>query len=198
MNTNIQGLNHALEVLDRKIALLDRKLELLDIQGGNNILVSRNGSSYTIDSIRDEDSLEEYFPWKLVLDETDTKGSYKLSTKGGTVNGLLPDNFMDITTVDKDTNTYVYWEADTDGNGVSSLTIKTSASEPNTNIKFMEEGLPTKVLGLVGYIDEGNIAFQFIKNHITIAPRKAYELNDSDQFGVLKSFFTWEFSEPQY
>lgn len=198
MNTNIQGLNHALEALDRKIALLDRKLELLDIQGGNNVLVSRNGSSYTIDSIRDEASVDDYFPWRLVLEETDTEGSYKLSTKGGTVNGLLPDNFMDIITVTKDTTTYVYWEAEADGHGISTLTIKTSSTEPNTNIKYMEEGLPTKVLGLIGYIDEGDIGFQFIKNHITITPYKAYEINDVNEFGLLKSFYTWAFSEQQY
>jgi hypothetical protein len=195
MNTNIQGLSNALEVLNRKIELLNRRIDGINISGGDNVMVTRNGSSFVIDSLNSDVAGEsEWCPWKVVITkktDNDGKETYEASTRGGTINGLVPDNFLNFDTISKEDNKWVYWEADTDNNGISTLSIKTSEEEPETNFKFMEEAVNTTIRGLVAYIWKGQIAVQFMCDNVVARPVVAYQINDPNDFDLLKSYYTW-------
>lgn len=196
MNTNIQGLNNALEVLNRKIELLNRRIDGINISGGDNVMVTRNGTSFVIDSLSSSDIAgnSDWCPWKVFLTKkTDDNGNetYEARTMGGTINGLVPDNFLNFDTISKDDNKWIYWEADTDNNGISTLSIKTSETEPDTNFKFMEEAVNTTIRGLIAYMREGQIVAQFLCDNIVARPIVAYQINDPDDFDILKSYYTW-------
>lgn len=193
MNTNIEGLSATIGALNRKIELLEREIKSFDVQGGNHVLVSRFNNNFVVDSIQgDGDGQESHCPWRLNVSEEE-EDKYKLSTNGGMVNDLLPDNYDNIATLG-DEDAYVYYEAETDYNGIVSLTIKTSGDQPDTEKKFEEEALPTSVLGLIGIYNNGGISYQMMCDHIKIKPQVAYQINDPDNYHILKTYFTWDVS----
>ena len=202
MQTNIQGFGEILENIKRKFELLEDRFNRLNIVGGDNIYVNRFGSDFIINGGAEGGAIageETVCPWKVVKKEVASfnpeSPQWILQTQGGMVNGLLPNNYDNIITVDDTQEVYIYWEAITNGAQIESLEIKTSQSVPDTQYVFQEGGLPSTALGLVAFYHQGAIVYQYACAHMTMRPELGYSIDDPSGSAQLKHYYTWAVNE---
>lgn len=202
MISNIQGFSEVINNLKRKFELLEDRVNRLNIVGGDNIYVNRFGSDFIINGGAEGGTVageETVCPWKVIMKKEDPFDEeypqWTLQTQGGMVNGLLPNNYDNIVSVNDAQDLYVYWEAVTNGAQIETLEIMTSTSVPDTQYVFQEDGLPSIAKGLVAFYFQGAIAYQYACAHMTMRPELGYSIDDPSGNSQVKNYYTWAINE---
>ena len=201
IRSNIQGLGKLLNKFNDRIDKLERKN--FEVVGGENIRVTTSGMTKIINGDPAGDSAPQESsgitcPWRVsaeILTLSSGK-KYKLKTDAGTINGLIPENYDDIITLDEDEEKYLYYEAVTSQGTIGSLRIKASDDVPDTQTPFTEGYLPTTIKGLVAYWKDNKVQYSWMCNNIVLSPDLAYTLDDPQNFGNKLNYYTWVETNP--
>lgn len=198
MSTNIKGLDSLVGAIDQKISHVDLKHTNLDIQGGAGILVTRLGANKYVINLNDKSlsSMQETYPWSLIVNRDEENDSHYVSTLGGTINGYLPDNWEDIGTVsEEDELLHVVLKCNTNYNGITSATLSLEEEVPDTNRLLTLNSIPTSFDLLIGIVARLKVTNQLYKRHISARPSLAYSFENLGRESDLDHYYTWAISE---
>ena len=187
----MKNINQHLQNLNRKIELLDDKIDKIDIQGGNNVLVSKFGQRFVLDSLNDSSGGEQPCKyWEVVWKGAPSDDSREFQIPVGQVNGVFPDNNDDAGEISEDGDEWIWLEAELDEYNVQSVSINHGSSQPDLPFEVKRE-LPTTANILLAYVGKGYQVSNFTEcGNITIRPQTAfYAYDDGDE--DIKPYFTW-------
>lgn len=161
----------------RKIELLETRFNNQVINSGEGLLSSRDGDHFNIYLAGSKDQSVYYHPWKIQIEEEENTN--KFSIYGGTVNGIMPDNWKDFYEVSNknDNNYFVWWEAQYSGQKITQLKVKVAKEAPELSQSYVKNALPDKISRLIGIISKNQVLYQFAKTNFSAVPTLRMEID---------------------
>lgn len=188
IRSNIQGLAQVLNKFDQRIRQIER--QSLDLQGGENIRITKSNGQAIINADPAGDSAVVSAPSKscafvfqkfdIVTPPPNSDGTpstapttFKVRATGGTINGLLPQNYDNIGSFDDQTDAFVTLKATTDTTGITTLEYETSSSMPAIAPQYADGAPPSNVIFFAFMCIEGKVTSSLCSS-LQIKPEVAY------------------------
>ena len=187
IRSNIQGLSQVLNGLDQRIREMERRT--YDVLGGENIRITKTGQSIIINADPAGDSSAPvvskscafvFQKYDIVTPPPNSDGTpstapttFKIRATGGTINGLLPDNYDSIGSFDDQTDAYVTLKATTDTTGITTLTYEKGSSIPAITPQYQDGAPPSNIEFFAFMCIEGRITSSLCSS-LNISPEVAY------------------------
>lgn len=154
------------------------------ITGGENCRVTQFGRDYVVNAMPAGDSAGTataescefgFVKYDVVPPPTGTTDptQFKIGATGGTLNGLLPQNFNNIGDFDSDTTAYVTLDATADSSGVTTLQYTKLDAIPDIKPQYGIGAPPSEIRFFAFMVVGGNITGSLCRN-IFINPEVAY------------------------
>jgi hypothetical protein len=203
IRSNIDGLGPVLRKFDERIKELERAY-LKEIKGGENIRITRTGRTAIINASPAGDSSAVpvssvacdfvFQKYDSVTPPPNADGSpssspttFNIRALGGTINGLLPDNYNNIGSFDSDTDAYVTLRATADTTGITTLTYESSSSVPNITPQYADGAPPSEISFFAFMCINGQITSSLCRS-LNLSPEVAYLDQSSTPY---KNICTW-------
>lgn len=189
----MKNFNQHIQNLDRKIQLLDNKIDKIDVQGGNNVLVSKFGQRFVLDAIQETSGGTSCKYWEVVWKGKPSDRSREFKIPIGQVNGVFPDNNDSAGEISEDGDEWVWLEAELDDYNVQSISVNHGKDQPDLPYEVKRE-LPTTANILLAYVGKNYAVSNFTEcGNIIIRPQTAFYAYD-DSAEDIKPYFTWNIS----
>ena len=203
IRSNIDGLGPVLRKFDERIRELERAY-VKEIEGGENIRITRTGKTAIINADPAGDSTASTSPsvscdfvfqkYDIVTPAPNSDGTpssspttFKIKATGGTINGLLPDNYDNIGGFDSDTSVYVTLKATADTTGITTLTYESASSVPSITPQYADGAPPSEISFFAFMCINGKITSSLCRS-LNLSPEVAYLDQSSTPY---KNICTW-------
>ena len=195
IRSNIEGLGNVLRKFDDRIKEIERKN--LKLQGGENIRITQTGTTVIINADPAGDSSSPvasktctfvFSKFDIVIPPADSNGvpsteptTFKVKSLGGTINGLIPDNFNNIVGFDDQTDVFVTLDAQIGSTGIETLSYNIHSDVPDIVPQYGEGLPPSEYRVLAFVVMKGNITSSLCPS-LFISPEVAYLDQSTDPF----------------
>lgn len=156
IRSNIQGLSGVLNDFEKRLVNVERKP--LNIQGGENIRITRLGSGVIVNADPAGDSgpaiISEPCPLDILRDAHDPNyegkvDTYDISVRLGTIGGFAPANWQNVGEIKTDTSKFLQARITADGKNISTVELEL-ADEVEGCIKTETYNPPAEFTILIG------------------------------------------------
>jgi hypothetical protein len=207
MNTNIKGLSSLVDNLNTKIDHVSESLDNVSVTGGDGIRVSRVSSgSFVVNVDANAIAQLDPRPFDIVIDQPNPSSSqYELRTRGGQINGYLPNNWRSIGVINRAETPsearlrYVLLYVELTPMGVANayLTIEdeSSISYESLNRVYTQEVPPSNLVFPIALLSDVTIVEQLYRGHLDIFPTFVYSVSDPANASKKLDYYSWEVSE---
>lgn len=202
IRSNIQGLSQVLNSFDMRIREIERKT--IDVQGGENIRITQTGQTVIVNADPAGDSATApvvsrscafvFQKFDIVTPQANSDGTpsdlpttFKIRATGGTINGLLPENYDNIGSFDDQSESYVTLKATADTTGITTLRYEKSSSIPAITPQYQDGAPPSNIAFFAFMCINGRITSSLCSS-LNISPEVAYLDQSSTPY---KNICTW-------